>query len=60
VHLDGTALDRTWLTGTEVHAGGRLRVELGPAPGPWTGAARPPSLSTAPGTPHSRTPGGTP
>jgi putative alpha-1,2-mannosidase len=52
VHLDGTELDRTWLTGTEVHAGGRLRVEVGPEPGPWTGACRPPSLSTTrPGPP---------
>ncbi len=43
VFLDGTRLDRTWLTSAEVHRGGRLLVELGPRPVPW--GARPPSSS---------------
>ena len=51
VRLDGIPLDRTWITGTELHRGGRLLVELGPTPGAWGTAHRPPS---------SRTPGATP
>ncbi|WP_019135740.1 glycoside hydrolase domain-containing protein [Cellulomonas massiliensis] len=47
VWLDGHPLDRTWLSGHEVHRGGRLLVELGPDPSPWGKAERPPS-STAP------------
>ncbi|KGM12878.1 glycoside hydrolase [Cellulomonas bogoriensis 69B4 = DSM 16987] len=43
VHLDGRRLDRTWLTTGELHAGGRLLIELGPEPGRWD-AGRPPSL----------------
>jgi putative alpha-1,2-mannosidase len=46
VRLDGVELDRTWLTGTELHAGGRLQVDLGPEPGPWNATARPPSHRT--------------
>jgi putative alpha-1,2-mannosidase len=54
VRLDGVELDRTWLTGTELHAGGRLQIDLGPGPGRWT-AQRPPSVST--GTPGPPDPG---
>ena len=45
VTLDGVPLDRTWLTGTELHRGARLLVDLGPTPG-WGSARRPPSAST--------------
>ncbi|WP_344465272.1 glycoside hydrolase domain-containing protein [Cellulomonas aerilata] len=48
VRLDGQPLERTWLTGTEVHRGGRLVVELGPEPGRWGTVVRPPSDSTTP------------
>ncbi|GIG20876.1 hypothetical protein Cch01nite_16000 [Cellulomonas chitinilytica] len=44
VFLDGTRLDRTWLTSAEVHRGGRLLVELGPGPAAW--GERPPSTTT--------------
>jgi putative alpha-1,2-mannosidase len=47
VQLDGTPLQRTWLTGTELHRGGRLLVELGPVPGRWGTGVRPPSDSTS-------------
>lgn len=43
--LNGAALDRTWLTGNELHAGGRLRVELAAVPGRWGTVSRPPSAS---------------
>lgn len=43
VTLDGEPLARTWLTGGEVQRGGRVRVELGPAPGGWGTTVRPPS-----------------
>jgi putative alpha-1,2-mannosidase len=46
VRLDGVPLERTWLTGTELHRGGRLLVELGPVPGRWGTDVRPPSAST--------------
>lgn len=48
VHLDGERLDRTWLTGTELHRGGRLHLELGPTPSAWGTTVRPPSVSTTP------------
>lgn len=50
VHLDGERLDRTWLTGTELHRGGRLHLELGPTPSAWGTTVRPPSVSTHPPT----------
>ena len=50
VHLDGERLDRTWLTGTELHRGGRLHLELGPTPSDWGTTVRPPSVSTHPPT----------
>lgn len=50
VHLDGERLDRTWLTGTELHRGGRLHLTLGPEPSDWGTTVRPPSVSTTPPT----------
>ncbi|WP_421735820.1 glycoside hydrolase domain-containing protein [Cellulomonas sp.] len=50
VHLDGERLDRTWLTGTELHRGGHLHLELGPTPSAWGTTVRPPSVSTTPPT----------
>jgi len=47
-YLDGQPLDRTWLSGTEVHRGGRLLLELGPEPAAW--GSRPPSTTTPPAT----------
>ncbi len=44
--LDGRPLERTWLTGNELHAGGHLVLELGPEPGDWGTSDRPPSTST--------------
>ena len=44
--LDGEPLDRTWLTAAEVHAGGTLRLGLGPEPGDWGLRTRPPSRAT--------------
>jgi putative alpha-1,2-mannosidase len=49
VRLDGAPLERPWLTGAELHGGGRLHVELGPVPGRWGTGVRPPSVSTLPG-----------
>ncbi|WP_426593971.1 glycoside hydrolase domain-containing protein [Cellulomonas sp. McL0617] len=46
VHLDGEALERTWLTGAELHRGGRLLISLGPTPSDWGTTVRPPSVST--------------
>ncbi|MGN8244801.1 glycoside hydrolase domain-containing protein [Cellulomonas soli] len=43
VHRDGVPLERPWLTGSELHEGGLLLVELGPDPGTWGTAHRPPS-----------------
>lgn len=45
VYRDGELLDRPWITGNELHAGGRLLVELGPRPGAWGTAHRPPSAA---------------
>jgi putative alpha-1,2-mannosidase len=46
-YLDGRPLDRTWLSGSEVHRGGRLLVELGPEPARW--GSRPPSTTSPAG-----------
>ena len=43
VRLDGAPLERPWLTGAEMHRGGRLLIELGPAPSGWGVDVRPPS-----------------
>lgn len=47
VQLDGVPLERTWLTGNELHRGGRLVIDLGPVPGAWGTHVRPPSTSTS-------------
>jgi putative alpha-1,2-mannosidase len=47
VQLDGAPLERTWLTGAELHRGGRLLVQLGPVPSRWGTDVRPPSDSTS-------------
>ncbi|MFH5821684.1 glycoside hydrolase domain-containing protein [Georgenia sp. AZ-5] len=52
VRLNGEPLERSWLSGDELHRGGRLVVELGPVPGGWGTAQRPPSASVRP---HART-----
>ena len=54
VRLDGQRLDRTWLTGAEVHRGGVVTVDLGPEPSAWGTVVRPPSLSTS--TSHAPAP----
>ncbi|WP_129337002.1 glycoside hydrolase domain-containing protein [Cellulomonas endophytica] len=41
--LDGRALDRGWITTSQLHAGGHLHVELGPEPSGWAVRQRPPS-----------------
>jgi putative alpha-1,2-mannosidase len=43
VTLDGARLDRPWLTGQELHAGGELVVTLADHPTPWGTVHRPPS-----------------
>lgn len=47
VMLDGVPLERTWLTGPELHRGGRLVVELGATPSGWgtDAGSRPPSAA---------------
>lgn len=50
VTLDGAPLDRSWLTGAELHRGGRLVLELGAAPGGWGTVVRPPSSSDSSST----------
>jgi putative alpha-1,2-mannosidase len=47
--LDGVPLDRSWITTSELHRGGRLLIELGPDPSPWGRTRRPPSTSTRQG-----------
>jgi predicted alpha-1,2-mannosidase len=41
--LNGTPLERAYLYVDEVHAGGALRLEMGPAPSGWARSERPPS-----------------
>ncbi|TGO04436.1 glycoside hydrolase domain-containing protein [Serinibacter arcticus] len=43
VTLDGAPLDRPWLTGQELHAGGELVVSLADRPTSWGTTHRPPS-----------------
>lgn len=45
--LDGAPLTRAWLSGTELHRGGRLLLELGDEPSDWGTTELPPSVSTA-------------
>lgn len=53
VTLDGVPLERTWLTGPELHRGGRLVVELGATPSDWgtRDGSRPPSAAVPPLSP---------
>lgn len=48
--LNGKALDVAHLRATDLHAGGRLHLELGPEPSAWGRGVRPPSLSDPHGT----------
>ncbi|MFB2556182.1 glycoside hydrolase domain-containing protein [Herbiconiux liangxiaofengii] len=41
--LNGHPLERTWISGDELHRGGQLMVELGPEPGEWGTRVLPPS-----------------
>ncbi len=43
VELDGEPLERTWLSGSELHRGGELHVRLGDDPTAWGARERPPS-----------------
>lgn len=51
VTLNGERLDRSWITGNELHAGGSLVIELGPVPSDWATSTRPPSSPPATSTP---------
>jgi putative alpha-1,2-mannosidase len=44
--LDGRPLDRSWLSGNELHRGGQLVLELGDTPAGWATTTRPPSSAT--------------
>ena len=56
-HLDGTPLDRSWLTLAELHRGGELHLELGAERSGWGTTDRPPSRpSTRPVREHAREP----
>ncbi|KOX34838.1 glycoside hydrolase [Saccharothrix sp. NRRL B-16348] len=48
--LNGRPLDVAHLSAADVHAGGRLQLELGPEPSAWGRRVRPPSLSDPPST----------
>ncbi len=52
--LNGRPLEVAHLRATDVHAGGRLQLELGPEPSAWGRRGRPPSLSD-PSAPGART-----
>ena len=45
MHLNGAALERSWISGSELHRGGELLVELGPEPSGWATTNLPPSRS---------------
>jgi putative alpha-1,2-mannosidase len=45
--LDGVPLERTWISGDDLHRGGSLVLDLGPEPGPWGARNRPPSTPFA-------------
>ena len=44
--LDGTPLDRSWLSAAEIRRGRLLRIRLADKPSTWATATRPPSTST--------------
>nr|WP_317451958.1 glycoside hydrolase domain-containing protein [Microbacterium sp. NIBRBAC000506063] len=54
--LNGAPLARSWISGAEFHAGGELRLRLGPEPSDWGRSERPPSSSTSE-SPDPRSPG---
>jgi len=61
MEFNGEPLERTWLSGTDFHAGGELVVELGPEPGLWGTTDLPPSSpSPLPQSRASRPTGETP
>ncbi|TDC53557.1 glycoside hydrolase [Jiangella ureilytica] len=43
--FNGKPLDGGFITGSELHGGGRLQIELGPEPSGWATKVRPPSVS---------------
>jgi putative alpha-1,2-mannosidase len=43
MQLNGAPLERSWISGSELHGGGELHVELGPSPSGWGTTERPPS-----------------
>jgi len=45
LRLDGKPLDAAHLRASDVHAGGRLLLELGPQPSEWGRKILPPSMS---------------
>jgi putative alpha-1,2-mannosidase len=47
VTFNGEPLAATWLRASDLHAGGRLRITLGPKPSTWGTDSRPPSVSAA-------------
>ena len=47
VTLNGEPLTATWVAARDLHAGGRLKVTLGPKPSTWGTDSRPPSVSAA-------------
>jgi putative alpha-1,2-mannosidase len=62
--FNGERLDRTWLTGRELHRGGHLQLQLGPNPSTWGTTTRPPSASqpdamSPPATAATAAPGST-
>jgi putative alpha-1,2-mannosidase len=43
--FNGKPLDQSFITGNQLHGGGRLEIELGPEPSDWATHTRPPSAS---------------
>jgi predicted alpha-1,2-mannosidase len=46
--FNGKPLDHSFITGNQLHGGGRLEIELGPEPSDWATKTRPPSASDRP------------
>ncbi|MFC3492983.1 glycoside hydrolase domain-containing protein [Glycomyces rhizosphaerae] len=46
--FNGKPLDHGFITGNQLHGGGRLEIELGPEPSDWATKTRPPSASDRP------------
>ena len=49
--LDGRPLERSWITGRELHRAGLLTVVLGPSPTRWGATQPPPSSASSPSLP---------